>query len=337
LKASDQQIDDGIWACLECSRGLIRVPRLWRDDVGELYHAFKAAFLQASREPAHYYPCPVGCGCSHRIIASVTFQNALAVCQCEEPCCPDIALSSDEIVLLELSWPKLARAVCRALNLDSKALDLGLLNTRQIGSWSADAVPVFLTIQCETNWFHATVLELTARLRSRFILLAPTARHLNAISQEILAHAGAGFFSLQACLRLEAGGTLTALKIPGEIFAQFSPTPGKDEASDAQRALALIEKLETDGVRNKPPSILKVFRLFCTEQLSPEAIAKRCGCSRGTVMNRLATIEKKTRLPVAQLRGMSDHFSKMDDQLAKHGVRHVHRQNLIYDPERNDD
>jgi sigma-70-like protein len=302
-----------------------------------MYDAFKTAFLQKQREPARYYPCPRNCGCSHQVLLPKDFEGGIAVCQCDEPACPDISLAAEQIVLLEVSWPKVARAVCAALNLDLKPVDMGLLNTRQIGSWSAEAVPVFLTIQSEASWFHSAILELTARLRSRFILLAPTARHLNAISQEILTSADAAFFSLQTCLQLASEGSLIALKTPGEIFARFSPAPRNEEGHDARRALALIEQLESDGPFHKPPSVLKVFRLFCMEDLSPEEIAQRCGCSRGTVMNRLAAIEKKTGLPAAQLRRMSDHFGKVDDELAAHGARHIHRQNLIHDADKNDD
>jgi hypothetical protein len=309
----------------------------WRDALGDSYGGFKTAFLQKHKEPAHYYPCPRNCGCSHHIVVSSEFPNAVAVCQCEDAACPDIPLGAEDILLLELSWAKVARALGRALNLDLKPVDMGLLNTRQIGSWSADAVPVVLTIQSEASWFHTVILDLTSRLRSRFILLAPTSHHLNAISQEVLDRSGVGFFSLQKCLNLSFGGEVTPLLTPGELFAGFSPAPSGDEGNDARRALALIEELESKGPRQSAPSVLKIFRLFCLEELSPAAIARRCGCSRGTVINRLSAIEKKTGLPPARLRRMSDHFSKVDDQITAHGARHVHRRNLIYDPDRNDD
>ena len=61
----------------------------------------------------------------------------LAVCRCPEPHCPDIPLEPSEAVLFELSWTKLARGLCAALNLDYKPANLGLLNTRQIGAWPA--------------------------------------------------------------------------------------------------------------------------------------------------------------------------------------------------------
>ena len=41
-----------------------------------------------------------------------------------------------DITPLQLNWPKLGRAICRALSLDSKATPINVPNTLQIGSWS---------------------------------------------------------------------------------------------------------------------------------------------------------------------------------------------------------
>src|SRR5262249_24270088 len=140
-----------------------------------------------------------------------------AICRCEPPTCPDVLLTPEDIVLFELSWTKLARALCHAFALDHKPADLGVLNMRQIGSWSVDAVPVVLTIQHERGWFRAVLLELLARLRQRFILLAPTAKNIDAVSHELLAHSNAAFFSLDATVMLTADGALRLRGVvPGE-------------------------------------------------------------------------------------------------------------------------
>ena len=58
-------------------------------------------------------------------------------------------------------------------------------------------------------------------------------------------------------------------------------------------ALALLEKLDT-GRRRPPPSLAKVFRLYCIECLSAAQVARRCRCSKGAVIRRLNLIRKKT-------------------------------------------
>src|SRR5207253_2230014 len=65
----------------------------------------------------------------------------LAVCTCDPWNCPDLELTPAELVIHELNWPKLARALCLGLGLDFKFTEFSLQQTRQLGSWSADAVP----------------------------------------------------------------------------------------------------------------------------------------------------------------------------------------------------
>ena len=232
----------------------------------------------------------------------------LAVCRCPEPHCPDIPLSPADAVLLELSWTKLARAICHAFDLDSRPRDLGLINTRQIGSWSAAAVPVILTIQTDHAWFRGHVLELISRLKGRFILLAPTSAHYDAIAQELIENANAGFFSLEGNVRLLPSGLLQATRTPGELFARFTPDPKLEPGEDvARHAFALVEQLETGG---KPPSALAVFRLYCMEGLSANKVARRLRCSKPTVLRRLKLIEKRVGVGVEKLRCYSGHLEE---------------------------
>jgi hypothetical protein len=338
------------WPALESARGLASVPACWLARLGEQYEAFRAAFLTQSSQPAKYYPCPRGCGCMHEIaeIPNSNIQHPekpqapksqtgtkpdwsldvgdsldvgcwnlefnkpaiVAVCRCEESHCPDIPLTAAEAILLELSWTKLARAICHALNLDSRPRDLGLLNTRQIGSWSAGAVPVILTVQNDHAWFRGHVLELISRLKSRFILLAPTSAHFDAIAQELIENANAGFFPLESNVRLLPSGLLQATKTPGELFARFTPDPKIEPGEDvAKQAFALVEQLETGG---KPPSAISVFRLYCMEGLSANKIARRLRCSKPTVLRRLKWIEKRVGVRVERLRACAGQFEEME-------------------------
>jgi hypothetical protein len=255
-----------------------------------------------------------------------------AVCRCDPPNCPDIPLTHQDIVLFELSWTKISRALCHVFGLDYKPADLGLLNTRQIGSWSADAVPVILTIQHERAWFRTVLLELIARLRRRFILLAPTAQNLDAVSQELLASSDAAFFSLDANLALDEqnGLRLIGARSPGELFARFAPATSGDEQDIADRVFALIQQLESNSTRNGP-SVLAVFRMYCIDGLGRTAISRKCNCTRWTINHRIKSIESKTGMKIDQLRKVSSHFEKAEAKFADSRASHIHRKNLIYD------
>ena len=170
-----------------------------------------------------YISCPLGCGCEHFVIRRHDGSGAIAACCCEPDTCPDIPLTLADITALEVSWTKLGRALCQALGLDSKTAKLPLPGTRQIGCWSADAVPVILTIQWESQAFRSVIAELFARLGRPFILLGPTNAYMDANCDELLAHAKASFFALENIVILTPQGTLLPRSPPGDLFAKFTP------------------------------------------------------------------------------------------------------------------
>jgi hypothetical protein len=98
--------------------------------------------------------------------------------------------------------------------------------------------------------------------------------------------------------------------------------------SVARAAFALLEKLDS-GRRRPPPSIPKVFRLYCIESLSAAEVARKCHCSKAAVIRRLNLIRKKTGLSPALLRD----FAPQPPSL---GHTQISRNNLLYadtDPE----
>ena len=202
------------WSSLESSTSA--VPAVWRRRIGAQFEVFRTAFLQSRPEPARFFPCQK-CGCAHEVIVHAP-EDIVAVCACEPWNCADLKLTPADIQILELNWPKLARALCKALGLAARSVDFTAPNTRQIGSWSADGVAVILTIQRDKRDFWAAVAELTARLRQKFILLAPTSDNFDAACQDLLAHAGAGFFALDSLVLLTEHGALQPRRPPGELF-----------------------------------------------------------------------------------------------------------------------
>jgi hypothetical protein len=219
------------WPVLELIPNLITFPADWRARTGEEFTAFKTLCLQASSFQPEYYPCQRNCGCWHRILRRFDGTGAVGACHCDPPNCPDFDLTPEDITPLEANPAKLGRAICRALTLDSKPADLGLLFTSQIGAWSANAVPAILTIQTHHTDYELVVANLVAQLKKPFILFAPTAKHFNARCQSLLSGVRADFFPLETTVTLKPGGTLVAARPPELLFAQFSPSSSSSFSS----------------------------------------------------------------------------------------------------------
>src|SRR5262249_2096863 len=170
----------------------------------------------------------------------------------------------------------------------------------------------------------------------RFILLAPTAKNIDAVSHELLASSDAAFFPLDANVALTAEGALRLTgAAPGELFAKFTPQPGDADEDLASRAFAIIHQLDSQGTR-KPPSLLGVFRMYCVDGFSVSTIARKFHSSRMTVRQRLKLIETKIGVNIDQLRKVSAHLEKAEASFTDSRASHIHRKNLIYDDDSNE-
>jgi hypothetical protein len=282
--------------------GLIAVPAVWSQYLGAAYPAFRKLCLQQDNWYVESYPCPRECGCWHQVILHpdrTAPTGANARCQCAQlgirpvSDCPNFALTLTEINPLKLNQPKLAREICRALSLNSRLVELAPDNTIQIGSWSADAVPVALTFQNDYVDLENVVAQLGMRLQRPFILLAPTTELVTAECNELLAHAKSALFGLDSIVTLTDQGTLTPMKSPGELFIQFNPQSRDPVPEDTARQLfALAKTLDAQNIGHKaPPSA--VLHLFCAENHEPPQIAHELHCSRALVYARLDLLRQK--------------------------------------------
>ncbi len=225
----------------------------------------------------------------------------------------------------------MGRALCQTFSLDFKLADFPFPNTRQIGSWSADAVPAVLTLQHDRHVFHRALAELALRLQTPFILFAPTGNHVDVAGYELLAHARAAFFALSSHALLSAQGTLQPSKPPGEMFARFTPQPDDSSAEGTTRkAFALVKALDARRII-KRPSPGTVFSYYCIEGLSVAEVARKCRCSRGTIRNRLEFIRQKTGADPVRVRRLSAHYESLEDQTADSRARRTIAKRLIYD------
>jgi predicted DNA-binding protein (UPF0251 family) len=260
--------------------------------------------------------------CHHTVIHRHDHTGAIAICRCHPATCPDIPVTIPEITPLDVNRPRLARALCKALGCQSKIANIKPA-TLQFGAWSTDSVPALLTIQTDPFVFRAVIAELAVRLHRPFILFAPTSDHLNADCQELLAHAHAGFFPIDSTLTLTEHGALQPSKLPGELFAQFTPQPKEIDQDIATRVIALVTQFDSQT--------LTVFRLYCIEAMSAAQAARRLRCSKTTVIRRLDEICRKTGVHPKDLRMLSPHLDRIKDALSDSRASHIHRENLLYD------
>lgn len=316
------------WRSLEEVGGLAAVPAEWRQHTGPAYDAFKAGFLQPAGRDAKSFPCPHKSGCAHEVRSRG--HGFVGVCKEDDGTgCDDIPLTADEVAVWEVNFPRLGRAIARALECDAKEAGFGLGRTRQIASLGSAPLPIVLTIQPDEEGFSNVVAHLVARLPKGFILLAPTSRFFTTHAAELLARVNAGFFDLESHLTLLPGGVPHARQRGGELFSPYLP-PASAPVSDneARRLFALLKALESESNYRKAP-VTRVFQLYCLEARSRDEVAKACRCVPSLITLRLQAIEKKLGRKPAELRGISSHFDGIADALTDSRARHIDRARAI--------
>jgi predicted DNA-binding protein (UPF0251 family) len=137
----------------------------------------------------------------------------------------------------------------------------------------------------------------------------------------LLGRADSAFFPLDANIILTHSATLQCTKTPGDLLAKFTQQPKEFEQSVAERAFALVQQFD--------PPTFEVFRLYCVEELSAERIARELDCSKLTILRRLNQIRVKTGLPPKELRRVSAHIGKLENQISDSKASNIQRKRLI--------
>jgi hypothetical protein len=295
------------------------------------FETFKSLFLRAMPgPPADAVPCPWGCNCYHKVVPQDN-GTLLGVCQCDPKRCGDYTVTAYERVTWEIDWSKLANSLCQAFSLEPKTAKLGFHNTRQIGAWSPDAVPVILTLAGNHAELFNIATQLVSRIGKPFILLAPNSKHLSPAAKELLNHIGALFVSLADHVGLGdsrrqapasqhpvsigdhvAHGLLTRTP-PAKLFAEVSPLLPEPSNEELARRTFVVFQDEQQNARKRLPTLYTVFYLYCIKELTIPQIARKCRCSVGTVANRLKLLQAKTGVPTDQLRAIAPQFIRYED------------------------
>lgn len=318
-----------IWSAIEAIGRMGAVPSSWHKWLGEDFPACREAFLRKLPAPATSFPCPRGCGCIHRVIRHAD-GTIVGVCRCDPWNCDNIPLTEEGLKVYAVDLHVLGMAVARAFGLPLREADLGLPYTLQIAAYGDQALPIILTIPAGCPEFHQVAVALVARLRGKFILIAPTASAMDAGNQELLARNGAGFLGLDATVRLDAQGKLRTVKPVQEIMAPLVPAQEPTPESVVGTALALLAKLDAvPGDRR--PTHAEFFQLYCAESLSLDQIVKRTGCSKGTASHRKRRCEDMLKTPLETFRQHGTVIDHLERQRREANVRHIRGRGLIDD------
>ena len=304
-----------VLSLLEEFPNLSALPATWREAAGDHYAALKILCLDPAPKIALSIKCPRNCGCRHRLIMRHDKTAVLAACRCEPAACPDFEVSVEDATPLRINRARLGRAICRALDCPSKPVDLGIENTTQIGSWSADAVPIILTLEGAPVPFRNVIADLVASLGVAFILISPTADQLDARGQQHLLRVKAGLFALETIFTLTPSGLLLPVKAPGELFMKFNPQPKDTDLSVYERTFALLRALDIK-IGTKEPTLVSVFIAYCMHAMTISAAANELECSRSTILSRLDVIRHKAGIDPEYLRSISGHLTQMADSLS---------------------
>jgi hypothetical protein len=301
---------------------------VWKKCFGTDFDTVAVAMLRKTDRQASSIPCPDRCGCGHRVVPNG--RAFVGVCDCEDESCDDLTLTAEDIAVWEVNRERMGRAIAKALGCEPKLTDFVPPHILQIASFGPTSLPVMLVMARDRGEFYAAVVEMVARLGEHFVVLAPTRRFFNAKVQELLNGAHAGFFDLEAHVRIAQSGGLQSNKSGGELFSPFLRSMNEPASDDeARRLFALLKQLDEGKVVKAP--VIQVFRLYCVEGLSRSKVAGKCGCAASLVTLRLKEIEKKLGRKAVQLRELSSHFEKIEESLTDDRARKVRRGSAIDD------
>ena len=96
---------------------------------------------------------------------------------------------------------------------------------------------MILSVQHNREAFIHSLLAVAAKLRDRFILLAPTASMLDGRCQEALKNIGAKFYSIEQVFTLTPQGNLHTAKPAAQLLATFLADAQEPTDEDTARAL----------------------------------------------------------------------------------------------------
>jgi len=325
-----------LWQCLESVAAGMAPAVTWQTLLGDEWDVARTALMGRRPDRAVSLPCPRG-GEPHTVVDHAE-DDIVAVPDDKSCTCADQVVTADDVAQWQVSPKKLGRALAKVLELQSRYGDTGIDGVHEIGAFSGHAVPMFLILARDGVAFRAALSELVAR-QEAFGLIAPTPRYLDAHCSDLLGRRRTVFVDLETNIEIAKSGTLQvkAGVTAGELLKGLLPKDQENVSEDlALQALAIVKALDSDHSFRKAP-IMSVFRLYCGETLSAERVARKLRCSKGIVMKRLRLLEAKLGRHPQELRGLSNHFNRIEEELSDSRASHIHRRSLVHGQEEEDE
>jgi len=269
----------------------------WKLRFGKALPDVQAWFLKKTNGRARTVPCPLGCGCIHRVT-----KDNFGVCGCGD--CEEIALTAEDVQVWEANWAGLGSRVRDALDLEHRASPFPVARVWQIGSFGGNALRIVLVVQPDRTAFREAIAQLVARVKERFVVLVPTIAHDDIESRELLGRVNAGLVGLETNFDVLAGARVVALTTAGELFSPYLPeNQGTANAAEVTRVFGLLMKLKSKRAGMKAP-LYDVFVMVVLEDKSQREAAKACDCTEGTMSGRVKELREIFGRSIQQLKAL---------------------------------
>jgi DNA-directed RNA polymerase specialized sigma24 family protein len=132
---------------------------------------------------------------------------------------------------------------------------------------------------------------------------------------------------LEALARIEGKMDAVRARVAG-VDSRASTEEVSDEELRRIYARVLLTAQGEVGWREAP--IKEVFDFYCLKGFSAREVAVKLGCSKATVMNRLAALGKLAGVPARELRVYKPFFERMEEDLRDPRARRVRRRDAAY-------
>lgn len=333
----------------------------WHAAFGRDFDRVKC-WLKPTGQRAQSHPClrQPPCGCRHHVRWSRA--GPIGVCSCGDGECEAFPLVPDQILIYGLDRLRLHGSLRKALALDPADQVPGANPepTPPVGLYAALQAPVYLASPESDAELLRDIQRLRIQRPGPFILLTPTRRFHSPETESALERAGGLGLTLAGLVELQPGGDLrltqplepllapwrSRLAARGEIETvlhrlqreiaaarrEFGHPPAPVQPlpdEDALRLFALVRELEDTGGARKAP-LLQVFRLYCLEGLPAEGVAKRCGCSKALIIQRLHQLRRKLGRNPAELRPFASQFEAIEASVSDPRARSLDRHRVLY-------
>jgi hypothetical protein len=205
---------DRFWQALESVPGAAAIPAWWDWHCGEDYEVARR-FLLVTDILGTRYPCPRanGAWCPRRIV-ELSDGEFVAVCPNERRRCEDIPLRKSEVLAHRVDLDGLVRSVSGCLGFKPQTAAAQAPGTWAVGlaRRPQQACPVYLLIHQEGADFRRALDRLIAARGRDFCVLSPTAKHIDAPTDETLTRNGVRFAALNETVAWLPPGRFSAVR-----------------------------------------------------------------------------------------------------------------------------